>query len=179
MESVHHYAQVQARTAECPWKVRCQRVGVTASQYPPPTISILGWFSLWGGNALLPVILLFSLLAGTSEVKSAGKTTPQEEMAAPVLVLSLSSAAQAPWAHLTRSWQLPPGSAQQCSASSITFSWKWSFPFLWGRIMQSHWGGTTTTRLAGTKPRALYKVWVLFWAPSQSPCLLQANPFLL
>lgn len=79
----------------------------------------------------------------------------KKRLASSSSMLSLSSAAQAPWAHLTRSWRLPPGSAQQCSASSITFSWKWSFPFLWGRIIQSHWGGTTTTQLAGTKPRAL------------------------
>lgn len=57
----------------------------------------------------------------------------------------LPSSRMAPRAHLSTSWQLPPGSAQQCSASSITFSWEWSFPFLWERIMQSHWGGTITT----------------------------------
>lgn len=89
------------------------------------------------------------------QVKSAGKTLQEEKAGLRSSMLSLSSAAQAPWAHLTRSWRLPPGSTQQCSASSITFSWKWSFPFLWGRIIQSHWGGTTTTQLAGTKPRAL------------------------
>lgn len=109
----------------------------------------LGWLPL-SAHLLpsVPVPFYYCSLCwlAAKQVRSAGKTLQEERAAHSVRFHFLQPG---PQAHLSRSWQLPPGSAQQRSASSITFSWEWSFPFFCGRIMQSHWSGTTTTQLAG------------------------------
>lgn len=79
MESFHHCAQVQVRTAKCLWKVRCQRTGVTASQCPPPTISTSAF------------LLLFPLLAGSKASEECREDTTRRK-GCPFCALPLSAA---------------------------------------------------------------------------------------
>lgn len=128
-------------------------------------------------NAFLSLISLFSLLVGTEAVwvKSAAETQQEKGLTPSSRMLSLPSVAQAPG--------LPSSEASSChqapQSSAVCFQHN---VFLWmalplslsAELMQSQWGGTTITHLAGTWPSSLYKAWVLCWAPSQPLCLLQA-----
>lgn len=120
-------------------------------------------------------LYMIVLFAGWQQSKWRVQERHYKKGLAPSSSMLSLSAAQTPRAHLSRSCQLPLGSAQRCSASSLTFSWEWSFPSSEGGSCNHTGVVTTTTQLASTKPRALYKVWVLFWAPSQSLCLFFLN----